>query len=441
MAQASTQILSDLPVIVVGGGWAGLAAAVELAAAGVRVEVLEAAPQLGGRARGVRLGANLLDNGQHLLIGGYRDTLRLLRRIGVADQALLRRPLHLQVQRPDEMLELAAPPLPAPLHLLLALWRGLRGGERRAALRFCLRTWRQRFRLPQDISVAQLLTDQPPALVSGLWEPLCLATLNTPLEQASALLFLRVLHDAFNRRRRDSDLLFPRSDLGTLLPQPAAAYIANNGGSVTLRRRVDALAIDGDSVHGVVADGRLLAARAVIVATAPWHALRLLGPHAPLRPLAQQLLQLRSDPIATVYLHYPVDTTLGQPMLGMSGTLTQWVFDRGLLCDQPGLMAAVISGPGAHTALPAAALCAEVAAELARQFPHWPAPLAQRAIREQRATFRSSVGVDAIRPDSATAVRGLWLAGDYTATGYPSTLEGAVRSGVQCARRLVRQFV
>ena len=428
------------PVIVIGGGWAGLTAAVELSAAGKTVHLLEAAPQLGGRARGVMLDDRPLDNGQHLLIGGYHSTLELLQRIGAEeDTMLLRQALHLEVQRPQGVLHLEAPRLPAPLHLLAALWRGLRGDERRAALHFCLRSYRQRFHLAQDTSVAQLLSDQPASLVGALWEPLCLATLNTPITEASANIFLRVLRDAFSRRRHDSDLLFPRRDLGALLPQPAAAFIRRHGGSVDVRRRVDALAIDDERIQGVLCDGRLLAASAVVIATAPWHAMRLVGPHAALRPLAAQLLQLRSDPIATVYLHYPAGTTLGKPMVGLSATTTQWIVDRGITSDQSGLMAAIISGPGKHTQWSSAALCTRVTDELAQQFPQWPKPLSVRVIRERRATFRSSIDIDTLRPDNATPVEGLWLAGDYTDTGYPATLEGAVRSGVQCARHLLRQ--
>jgi squalene-associated FAD-dependent desaturase len=426
------------PVIVVGGGWAGLAAATELAGAGVPVHLLESARQLGGRARSTDLGDLAVDNGQHLLIGAYRDTLQLLQRVG-ADPALLwREPLQLSVLRAHGTLQLATPPLPAPLHLAWALGRagGLLPGERRAALAFCLRAWRQGFHVAPDISVAALLADQPAGLVRALWEPLCLAILNTPLAQASAQVFLRVLRDAFTRRRHDADLLHPRTDLGRLLPEPARHYVERHGGSVTTRCRVSGLEFDGDRRTVVSAAGRQAASH-VILATAPWHAASLLATHTPLQALAQQLTALGSAPITTVYLAYPAAVTLGRAMLGLEHGLTQWLIDRGIVCGQHGLLAAVISGPGAHMARDAESLGAQVAAELASRFRHWPAAQQIRVVREKRATFLCDVGSNQRRPSHATPQPGLWLAGDYTDTGYPATLEGAVRSGVQCARRII----
>lgn len=428
-----------LAVIVVGGGWAGLAAAVELSAAGVPVHLLESAPQLGGRARTISSDGLAVDNGQHLLIGAYRATLRLLRRIGVdTDAALLREPLRLAVERDSRRLELAAPPLPAPLHLAWALWRaeGLHAGERRAALAFCLRAWRQNFAVAPDISVAALLQGQPDGLLQALWEPLCLATLNTPLHQASAQVFLRVLHDAFTQRRHDADLLHPHHHLGQLLPEPARRYIERHGGQVSTRCRLTALQFDG-SRAAVVTNNGVLPAAAIVVATAPWHAAPLLAAHAPLRALAQQLRALGSAPITTVYLSYPADITLGRAMLGFAQGLLQWLVDRGVVCGQHGLMAAVISGPGPHMALDRDTLAEQVADAIARHFPPWPRPHNIRVVREKRATFLCDVDSNARRPANATPQTGLWLAGDYTDTGYPATLEGAVRSGVQCARRII----
>ncbi len=435
--------MSAGPVIIVGGGWAGLAAAVELAAAAIPVHLLEAAPQLGGRARSIQSHAMELDNGQHLLLGAYRETLQLLRRIGVNEREVLERtPLRLAVHRSQGMTELAAPPLPAPLHLLWALWRGrgLSHEERRAAIRFCLSAYRARFTATPDISVAQLLATQPRSLVEVLWEPLCLATLNTPLRDASAALFLATLRDAFSRRRRDSDMLYPITTLGAVLPAPAQRYLERHGGVVETRRRVRMLTLEGAAVTGVTTDDGAIAARHVVVATAPYHTRRLLAAHPPLHGVNAQLAQLDDEPIVTLYLRYPPAATLERNMVGMSGTLIQWLFDRGRLCGEKGLMAAVISGPGRHSAMTNEQLTAAVVREVADRYPHWPAPRETLVIRERRATFRSSVGVEALRPRHATAVTGLWLAGDYTDTGYPATLEGAVRSGVQCARRIIRQL-
>lgn len=430
-------------VIVVGGGWAGLAAAIELSAAGHPVELFEAAPQLGGRARSVEIAGHTVDNGQHLLIGAYRDTLALLRRIGLdPDQLFQRDPLRLDVVRNNTRLALQAPPLPAPLHLAWALLRasGMQPGERRAALAFCLRAWQQGFQVKTDVSVAELLASQPASLIQALWEPLCLATFNTGIHEASARIFLRVLRDAFAQHRHDSDLLHPRLDLSQVLPEPARQFFEQRGGTVHTRSRVEALCREDDAVRGVMINGTHREADHVIIATAPWHAAALFEPHAPLQGLAQGLNALGSTPICTLYLAYPPHTSLGQAMLGFAGTMMQWLIDRGLVCGQHGLMAAVISGEGPHMDLDAEDLAKQVMAEIAAEFPHWPQAQHWKLIREKRATFRSSVGCEELRPGVQSTVKGLWLAGDYTDTGYPATLEGAVRSGVQCARRLSRQY-
>jgi squalene-associated FAD-dependent desaturase len=424
------------PVVVVGGGWAGLAAAVELSDYGHHVVLLESSRQLGGRARRLAFGNDGVDNGQHLLIGAYRETLALMARVGVKErQACVRRPLRLEVRNGRDALVLATPRLPAPLHLAFALasGRGLRLGERLRALGFALGRYVSRFELAEDCSVSDLLAGQPQRLKQLLWYPLCLATLNTLPEQASARVFLRVLRDSFAHRRRDSDLLIPRLDLGRAFPEPALDFIERNGGQVRLNSRVTGLEIRDAQVTGVRLGNERLTASEVILAVPPSAAARLLSPHALTRPLGDKLAQFGHEPITTVYLRYPARVHLPTEMMGLAGGLTQWLFDRRVY-GQPGLLAAVISGPGPHLDMERDALAARVTAEVAAHFPDFPPPEAQLVVREKRATFRCSVGIDALRPGAPTAITGCWLAGDYTDTGYPATLEGAVRSGVQCAR-------
>lgn len=429
-------------VVIVGGGWAGLSAGATLSGAGVPVTVLESARQLGGRARRVPFSTHSVDNGQHLTIGAYRAMLDLLRDIGIDEQsALHRRALHLDMRRADGgRMSLKLPRLPAPAHLLAGLMaaRGLGLHARWRAAAMCLRLAAQGFRLHCDISVAELLSryGQPPALIDDLWAPLCLAALNTPIEEASAQVFLRVLRDSFTGSRRASDLLFAMTDLGALLPDPALEFIERHGGSVRLGQRVSGLTLDGNVVRGVIANNKPIEAEHVILAVPPHACHALLAPHAPLEALAATLSRFRYEPICTVYLQYPQPVSLPTPMLGMLGVTGQWAFDRGI-SGQPGLIAVVISSRGAHMAQDNPALVAQVSSELAALFPNWPAPSETLVIREKRATFSCEVGMDDWRPGNALPVQGGWVAGDYTDTGYPATLEGAVRSGLQCARQIL----
>jgi squalene-associated FAD-dependent desaturase len=432
---------SAQPVVIIGGGWAGLAAALELTAHHIPVTLYEAAPQLGGRARNAPFGNLTVDNGQHLLIGAYSETLRLLAMTGTQEsEVLLRTRLRLKVLEGEEALLMQAPPLPAPLHLAWAQLTagGLGIGERLRALTMSLRLMRSGFTLDHDISVSELLQRhrQGETIIRRFWEPLCIATLNTPIDKASAVLFLRVIEESFTRRRHDADLLIPKVPLGELFPQRAAHYLQQHGATVALRRRAGALHLNGERVEAVsIADERI-PCRDLIIATAPHAAGRLLDGDGKLATLSRQLAALGNQPITTVYLQYPSDHRLEEPMVGMSGTVSQWLFDRHH-CGQPGLIAVVISAEGIHSGWDNDTLSTHVMQELALQFPRWPQPEKSLVIREKRATFECSVGIEARRPANATPIRGLWLAGDYTDTGYPATLEGAVRSGVQCARQII----
>ncbi|MDP1527192.1 MAG: hydroxysqualene dehydroxylase HpnE [Rhodocyclaceae bacterium] len=428
-------------IAIVGAGYAGLACAVELADAGCHVEVFEASRTLGGRARAVTLNGMTVDNGMHLLVGAYRETLRLMWKVGAgpirsgppptggseralqvqANQTVLAalRRERLRLEFPGKF-KLQAPALPAPFHLAAALLmaQGLRWRDKLAALRFMRALEKCQFRLPRDITAKQLIANQPPTLRRFLWEPLCLAALNTPVAQASGQVFLNVMRDSLAAGRAASDLLFPATDLSTLFPEPAARFIETHGGQIHRERRVGALA----ELEGF--DQR-------VVAVAPYHLKALL-------PEIADKLDFSWQPIATVYLQYPAGIGLPFPMLGMSSQHGQWVFDRGQLTGQHGLMAVVISGAGPWQALSHEALGQAVQRELSAMQPNWPAPQQRWVIEDKRATFACTPGL--VRPSTITSVPSVWLAGDYVAGDYPATIEGAVRSGVIAARAILSRI-
>jgi squalene-associated FAD-dependent desaturase len=431
-----------LPVVVVGGGWAGLSGAVTLCTRKVPVLLLEAARQLGGRARSVRIGEQVYDNGQHLMVGAYESVLTLMQQVGIdVDAAFERLPLTLQLYRGKKLsLRLRAPRLPAPLHLLVALVgaRGLSVNEQFRAIRFGRRLLRLDIRPGDDISVQALLHSQAqtPGLIRKLWDPLCIAMLNTPANLASARLFVRALQIAFGGLNRHSDLLLARRELSALLPTPCTDFLERQGAHLELGQRVTDLAIDDRGVQSVHIGNRVIPCQHLILATPHVISRRLLSRHPALQALADQLSGLGHEPVTTVYLQYPPATRLPFPLVGLENSITQWVFDR-RVCNQPGLMAVVISARGEHQHLPTAELVDRVAAELAASFRRWPTPQHSQVLREKRATFCARVGVDAIRPANRTPVNGLWLAGDYTATGLPATLESAVRSGRSAAEAVI----
>jgi squalene-associated FAD-dependent desaturase len=417
-------------VAIIGAGWAGMAAAVALADRRIAVHVFEASRHLGGRARRVSIDGIDLDNGQHILIGAYRQTLMLMRRVGAdPEKLLLRQPLELRFA---DGFHLRAPRLPYPFNLLVALLgaRGLSFAQGLSAMRFMSRMQNCGFRVAPDCSVAALLDahGQSDALRRHLWEPLCVSALNTPPEAASAQVFANVLRDGLTGERENSDLLLPCVDLGRLFPEPAAAFVTDRGGAVELGAAVHSIARDGG---GFRLDDRPRRFEQVIVACAPQHAAALLAGFPEMNAEKRLIESLQYEPITTCYLQYPDTVRLPAPMLGLTGPLTQWVFDRGQLSGQRGLLAAVLSASGSHEELPQQTLAQRIQDELKTAIRDLPEPRWWRVIAEKRATFSCRPALE--RPSNATAVTGLCLAGDYTASDYPGTLEAAVRSGIAAA--------
>lgn len=422
-------------VAIIGAGWSGLAAAVSLADRGVPVTVLEASRSLGGRARRVTVDGTPLDNGQHILIGAYRETLSLMRKVGAdPGELLLRMPLELRFAGGFHLL---APALPYPANLLVALLaaRGLSAAQAFAAIRFVLRLRKDGFRVDPDRSVAELLQarGQTGALSRYLWGPLCVSALNTAPGSASAQVFVRVIRDGLTGARGNSDLLLPRADLGRVFPDPAAAFIVARGGTVETGVAVRLITRDGDAFR---LDDRPERFAGVVVACAPQNAAALLAGVSGLDPVRRAIESLSYEPIYTCYLQYADHVRLPAPMLGFTDGFIQWAFDRGRLSGMPGLIAAVASGSGAHQDWTHAAIAQTAHAELASVIRDLPAPAWSRTIAEKRATFSCRPALS--RPLSATGVPGLYLAGDYVASEYPGTLEAAVRSGIAAAGALVR---
>jgi len=423
---------AGLSVAVIGGGYAGMAAAVELSRQGIQVTVFESAKQLGGRARGVTYQNTQLDNGQHLLLGCYHETLRLIEQVGGnIEQDFLRLPLQLTLH---QQFQFKTPALPAPLHLLAGLLfaRGLSWPSRLNAMHFISTLRSAQFHLPHDMTVATMLEQykQDNDLIWKLWEPLCIAALNTPIDKASAQVLLNVLNDALNQHYADSNMLLPRTDLTTLFPQRAATYIRRHGGKVLGSCGVEKIVPHDNHIELVTTQGHVTFSHA-ICATQPAVAAKLLRPISALTTVTEQIEALTHQPIYTVYLQYPGHVKLPDAMLGLHQRYSQWLFDKGRISRQRGLIAAVISAEGMHQELSQDELVQKIVTELRNEFNINEPPQWHMLIAEKRATF--SCEPDIQRPQQQTALPRLLLAGDYTAGRYPATLEGAVQSGLRCA--------
>ena len=216
-------------------------------------------------------------------------------------------------------------------------------------------------------------------------------------------------------------------------------YIEKNGGNVRLGQRVISLIIENNKLKGVKLQESEIEAQHVVLATPHYAARKLLANYTMFVELTEKLYKLGTQPIVTIYLQYPENVSLNSAMIGLVDSTAQWVFDRRIY-GQTGLMAVVISSDGPHMEIDNEQLADKIQTELAEFFPTWPQPTARMVIREKRATFNCVTNCNEFRPGAATDLPGLWLAGDYTNTSLPATLEGAVRSGKRCAQSIIKMM-
>ena len=429
---------TGVTVAVIGAGWAGCAAAVEATRLGHHVTVFEASRTAGGRARRLDVvhgGQTLrLDNGQHILIGAYAETLKLMVDVGVdATTALYRMPLTMQLPDGSGLKLPFSDFFPAPLDALVGILRakGWSWGDKLSLLKTATHWQLRKFQCSPHQSVADLCKGVSQRVMAMLIEPLCVSALNTPADRASGQVFLRVLHDSLFAVRGGSNLLLPRVDLSALLPEAALDWLAAQGGEVNLGVRVQSVQpVAGNRwqlTSGTDADlGRF---DSVILACPPVDAARLARSSAlPLDDWLALTESLHYEAIATVYA-MALGTRLAQPMLALPSSPAypaQFVFDRGQLGGPTGLLAFVISASQQSSAELTPLIAAQAAAQLGINDLH-----ILQTVVEKRATFACTPNLQ--RPGQHIAP-GLLACGDYVSGPYPATLEGAVRSGLEVAR-------
>ncbi len=415
-------------VAVVGAGWAGLAAAIEATRAGHQVVLSDMAGSPGGRARSV----GDRDNGQHVLIGACRETLALMRLVGVDPGTVLAR-LPLALVDADGLgLRLPeAPPAIAFIRGVLAA-RGFTWSDRLSLLRWAWRWWRAGFECDASLRVAELAASCTAAAYRKLIEPLCISALNTPAECASARVFLQVLREALFAGRGGSDLLLPRVPLSSLLPDPALRWLTDHG--VECRWRCRALQIGPAPGAGWLLDGEPF--DALILACSASEAARLAAPVSP--PWQRLTAALHYQPILTVVLREP-RFRLPLPMLALRSSAdapAQFVFDLDQLGRAAQCHAFVVSSAGSCLTAGIEAAAQAVLRQARAVFPgaFRAVDAIEHATAERRATFACTAGLE--RPPLRIAPN-LLAAGDYVDGPYPATIEGAVRAGLGAARAIV----
>lgn len=419
-------------IAIIGAGWAGLSAALALHAQ-AEVVLFEASQISGGRARSLNRpdfstdslanqtesSLTALDNGQHLLLGAYRNVLTILEQVGVlTEEVFLRLPFSWYLV---DGIQIKCPHLPAPWHILVGVL---------TAKHFSLR---DKFSLlkntaalknfsGEDLSIHAWLWDQNVSSkeVANFWQPLVLAAMNTPLSIASTQTLARIMQESVLKNRLDSDLLLPIKSLNELFVEPVSAYLKKHHVPIYLGQRVHELNAQG--VGNVWVDG--VQFDRVIVATAPYHAAKILTHE----PTQKALNELQYAAITTVYLRYDQTISLPVPIVGLVKGTAQWLFERGKLSGGDNELSAVLSCADQWGHLKTDELVQKIHQDVLRCCPDLAAPISFQVITEKRATFLAAV--KRTRIDASTlAKQGIFLAGDYMHPSYPGTLEGAVVSG------------
>lgn len=423
---------------VIGAGWAGATAALVLARAGISVTVFEATRVAGGRARKVDHNGRIFDNGQHLLLGAYDRSIAMVDSLHPSgDDVLQRLPLTLCTAPASGIpLRMAAPDLPAPLHLLAAIGSasGLSIADKLKTISWAKRHLGNQSVAP-DMTVADLISDQPGAVRHLLWEPLCVAALNTPATTASATVFVAVLRRAFNSHSHASDLLVPRVNLSALLPEPALAEISARGHGVFFSSPVIAVTQADSGVTVTTTAGAQTFDR-VVIATAPQHIGRLLATEPAATPIERVLSDFDYEPITTLHFEFVcispgVDTST--PMLMLDGEPGQWLFWQRQV---NGHWRASVVISAHHREDNDLDLPSAVLAQLRRGY-QLPNPVWFRTVTEKRATYACTPAQTRLLATLPKQIGRLLFAGDWCVPELPATLEAAVISGENAATTII----
>lgn len=429
-------------VVVCGGGVAGVAAACEAALRGARVTLVERRPFLGGRAFSFvdRSSGREIDNGQHVYLGCCTAYIDLLRVLGTLGYTTLQRRMRVPVRdRGGRRGVLAAEPLPAPLHLgpSFAVYPHLSRREKAGTLRALAALARMRPAAREELddrSFADWLADhgQGPRAVERFWDLIVLPTCNDRSDRVSAALAAYVYQEGFLRTAGGSAIGWSRVGLTHLLDPAARSFLEARGGRVLTGRAVAA----ADPGGVTLGDGERIEADGVVLALPPGRAREVAPEALPDDP------GLGSAPIVNVHLWFdrPV---MDEAFTAVVDSPAQWVFNRTAMGAAGRVgehhIAVSISGARREVDVPREALAAEIRAEVEHLLPAARSAglVADAVVKEPLATFAAAPGQAARRPGTATPLERVALAGAWTDTGWPATMEGAARSGIMAARHLV----
>lgn len=436
-------------ICIIGSGIAGISAAVNMAAKGYGIDLYEAAPVIGGRISSFKDSktGDVIDNGQHLLTGAYHNFLHILKELGTVSSLKWQNGLDINyIDKDKNNFNLNTGSLPGDLGHIYGILKfyPLNVTEKYNLIKFALKIKTNNLKSNETCFDFLKRNKQSDNTILYFWEPLILATINNSIKEAPAQLLINILKDAFFKDQKSSSLILPETDLKSLI-EPLENYLNHRKSQVFTSAKVSEILVESNEVKGIrLKKGKVIEYDKVICAVPPY-ALRKILPEDLLNERYAYLNEFEFSPILSVYLWYS-RRVLNEEIYTMIGTDTQWIFNKSMISgrgnDIPALLSITISNADKFLKMPPNAISNLINNELTENIPSVKKAklVHSRVIMEKMATFRADLRTEKMRPANSTSINGLYIAGDWTDTGYPATIEGAAISGLNAANLLARDF-
>jgi squalene-associated FAD-dependent desaturase len=425
--------------IVIGGGLAGLSAAVFLSDLGFHIELIEASPKLGGRTYSLRDKAtdDEIDNGQHIMMGCYKDTLKFIKLINAGDNFIFQKKLKVNfIKENFRLYPLESVTSVYPFNLLIALlkYKAVSFKDRLSLLNFFIKI----LLIPGDrlnnITIKEWLIreNQNEALIKSFWEILGVGTLNTSIEKASAKIFSDILKKMFFSGNKSSTIILPRFGLSETFCKNSQKFVEEKGGRISVLESVTGLKISDEKIVSVKTNRREIADFNYVVSAVPYYNLKnILGKD--LNILTRQEFQYSTIIAIHIWLS---ENNLKEEFYGLINSPVHWVFNH------KSHLTLVISDANELAEIPKEKLFETALEELDKYLLLSKSRItAYKVIKEKRATFIPSNNILKNRPDAGTILNNFFLAGDWVNTGLPSTIESAVRSGRMVSEMISKKSI
>lgn len=423
--------------VVIGGGVAGLTAAAYLSKNGIKVTLLESSPKLGGRAYSFRDQKTnaVIDNGQHILMGCYKDTLEFLKLIDAKENFIYQKRLEVILLQPGgKEVRLKSFPVLYPLNLLLALlkFKVLTLKERISVVVFMMKLPFQSHQKLMNKNIKEWLqgNNQTENVISALWKMIAVGALNTNMEKASAFMFRDILMKIFFTGNFSSTIILPRSGLTESYVDNAISYIEKNNGEIKISSSVDDIIIEDDIVIGIKINEEIYNDFDFAVSAIPFYSLQKIIPEN----IIDNKISFEYSSILNIHI-WLKNNQLTKPFYGLIDSPVHWIFNKD---DHINL---VISDADYLMDKSSEEIFKMCKTELKKytgidenEIEHY------KVLKEKRATFVPSNEIIYSRPQAKTKIRNLFLAGDWTNTGYPSTIESAANSGRIAAELVIESL-